>query len=458
MTKLFLKVILLLLSCINLFSQEILIIRSDVDSSRKSFVTATMNFRIIIKLENVINCTGISFVLLHNQSEYIKFSNFKPLSFSTKGSLFVYPWINPIDGKERIFTGLLNGDTIGGKGEDNPEAIEFEFSVSPDSPNGSTVEFSFEDAEAVITNNNIGEIIKLNSQTVIFDIHSFVNVWPGDANNDGIVNINDVSSVGLFLGYGASKSNFRSFKRYNASTNWFPQSCLSWDSLAVTFADCDGDGEVTINDMLVIALNFGKTHSLSLIPQNGNQKVVAQDLLISENCESCFVPMKLVAEDDIIAFSSEYSDLLMFSETNSSLGGSSKPGDQFIFFKHGENKTLLAIGSTNNSPLNNRIVGYSNVYITILGKGITIEGKIVDAILKPETNSNINEIDSQSLFKQFPSLYQIYNILGVIIREGITYSPDQMFSVISDLPIGVYFLKINNEKGTHKITKFIKNN
>lgn len=456
MTKLLLKVALLLLSYSSLFSQEISIIRSDVDSSRKSFVTATMNFRITIKLNNVINCTGISFVLLHNQSEYIKFSNFKPLSFSSKGSVFVYPWINPIDGTERIFTGLLNGDTIGGKGENNPEAIEFEFSVSPDAPNGSTVEFSFENAEAVITNNNIGEIIKLKSQLIIFDIHGFVNVWPGDANNDGIVNINDVSSVGLYLGYGAGKSNFRSFKRLNASTNWFPQSCLAWDSLPVTFADCDGDGEVTINDMLVIPLNFGKTHSLFLIPQNGNQKVVAQEILFSEHCESCSVPMKLVAEDEIIAFSSVYNGLIMFTETNTFSGYSFELCEQFTFYKHKDNKTLLAIGATNNAPLNGKIVGFSNNYTTIFGKGITLEGKIVDAFLQPETNLGINEINFLPSLEQFPSSYQIYNMFGINIREGTINSHEQIKSVTSDIPNGAYFIKIYNKKGTSRIIKFIK--
>ncbi|MFN3782029.1 MAG: hypothetical protein ACK4SO_07625, partial [Candidatus Kapaibacteriota bacterium] len=283
-------------------AQEIVIERTDVDSSRSGFVTATYNFSFKVKLKNVRNCTGVSFILRYNQTEYVKFSNYRTLPFSRYGSVFVYPYYNPIDGYERIFTGILNGDTIGGVGENNPEAIEFEFSVGANAPENIFVEFLFEDAEAVVSDSSSGKIIKLKSNIVLYNIHGFVNVWPGDANNDGIVNINDVSVVALYLGFGANKTNFRSFQRKNASTNWFAQSCLGWDSLATTYADCDGDGEVTINDMLIIPLNFGKTHIIQTYHSPANSLTKTNEIYLKEDLQ---IPYRIECEEPIVGFITE---------------------------------------------------------------------------------------------------------------------------------------------------------
>jgi len=455
MVKYSIKIVCLIIFTLAAYSQEIIIERTDVDTSRKSFVTATMNFRITVKLNNVNNCTGISFVLRHNQSNYVKFSNFKPSLFSRGGSCFVYSWANPLDGIERIYTGILSGDTIGGKGFDNPEAVEFEFSVDPNAPNGGIVEFLFEDAEAVVTKNNIGEIIKLKSQPYLFNIHGFVNVWPGDTNNDGIVNINDVSVVGLYLGYGAKKGNFRSFKRLEASTKWFPQSCLAWDSLAITYADCDGDGEITINDMLVIPLNFGKTHTfIKETTSESNQKYESH-LQLCETFESYPIPLKLYANEDVVAFSLELDSLTNFSVSVPSGKKVENFNETFFFSKIIENKTVIAIGSINHTPLNERIVCFSSSAKQIYGKGITTEGKFIDVVLVPQITSTAEEINSCEV--DLPAMYEIFNILGHSIGKGNTNSNQQLSAITNDLSNGLYFLKLIYPNGKMKISKIIVN-
>ncbi|MCX7909436.1 MAG: dockerin type I domain-containing protein [Ignavibacteria bacterium] len=431
----------------NLFGQEILIVRTDVDSTRKSFVTATYNFSFKIVLKDVLNCTSVSFVLRHNQPEFIKFSNFKPYEFSKNGSVFVYPWLNPIDGYVRIYSGILNGDTIGGKGINNPEVIEFEFTVSPDAPSNSIVEFYFEDAEAVVTENNIGKIIKLKSKPTLYNVHGYVNVWPGDANNDGVVNINDVSTVALFLGYGPNKPNFRSFQRIHSSTNWFPQSCLAWDSLASTFADCNGDGEVTINDMLIIPLNFGKTHQARTITSNyeniDEEKLVKIDNFIETT-------YSIVSDEPIIGFVAEVEKINQ--SVNSITFNKCDNFRRNIFIKSFEtqDKSLIILGSTNNDQLNEIHIGISNYNRTIFGRGITREGRIINANLVPNSivlNNENSENNTISFFVslEYPIVITIYNILGELVTTRNVYSFDELYEIIRSK--GIFSIKkINTSK------------
>ncbi len=84
------------------------------------------------------------------------------------------------------------------------------------------------------------------------------SVWPGDANNDFVVNMYDILNIGL--GYNTSGAI-----RPNASTNWQAQYCPSWqntfqNALNYKHADCDGNGIIDSTDLNVIALNYGQFH------------------------------------------------------------------------------------------------------------------------------------------------------------------------------------------------------
>ncbi|TXB69420.1 hypothetical protein [Phaeodactylibacter luteus] len=85
------------------------------------------------------------------------------------------------------------------------------------------------------------------------------DVWPGDANNNGIVNAVDVLYIGL--AYNATGP-----ERTDATTNWEPQSFTLWpesfqDGTNFGYADCDGDGEIEDDDIEnAIIPNFGLTH------------------------------------------------------------------------------------------------------------------------------------------------------------------------------------------------------
>ncbi len=95
-----------------------------------------------------------------------------------------------------------------------------------------------------------------------------LNVWPGDANNDGRVDINDLLAVGIAYDKTGPA-------RINATTNWIPQPCNDWtnafeNGINEKFADCNGNGTIDSNDVSAIALNFTKLHFKTLTPASGS--------------------------------------------------------------------------------------------------------------------------------------------------------------------------------------------
>lgn len=83
-------------------------------------------------------------------------------------------------------------------------------------------------------------------------------MWPGDANNNGVVNGADFIYYGLAHGSTGPQ-------RPNASTNWQPQSIVPWarvfpNGVNYAFADFDGDGKVDNSDQSKFESNWGRVH------------------------------------------------------------------------------------------------------------------------------------------------------------------------------------------------------
>jgi len=85
-------------------------------------------------------------------------------------------------------------------------------------------------------------------------------VWPGDVNNNGVVNQADL----LFLGLGYGE---RGPLRKTPDETWTAQAISNvWETSAapglnLVYADCNGDGIIDENDVQVIKDNFGRTHN-----------------------------------------------------------------------------------------------------------------------------------------------------------------------------------------------------
>ncbi len=92
-------------------------------------------------------------------------------------------------------------------------------------------------------------------------------VWPGDLNNDNIVNTFDVLTWGITNGNtGPSRSE--------ASLNWVGQSCNDWATATFNgvndkHSDANGNGTVELSDLDAVTQNYGSIHGANSLP-NGN--------------------------------------------------------------------------------------------------------------------------------------------------------------------------------------------
>jgi hypothetical protein len=83
-------------------------------------------------------------------------------------------------------------------------------------------------------------------------------VWPGDANEDLVVDNNDLMPIGLKYGYGGHGRQ--------CVPDWYGCYCNNWnDTLSngknTKYADCNGDSVINMSDTLYIHTNYGLNHS-----------------------------------------------------------------------------------------------------------------------------------------------------------------------------------------------------
>ncbi len=76
-------------------------------------------------------------------------------------------------------------------------------------------------------------------------------VWPGDTNDDGTANHEDLIAMGLHLGQTGPPRAL--------PPAWSPQASGEWAAPGQRFADADGNGTITPEDILVTLLNYGNT-------------------------------------------------------------------------------------------------------------------------------------------------------------------------------------------------------
>ncbi len=79
-----------------------------------------------------------------------------------------------------------------------------------------------------------------------------ITVYPGDTNNDGIVNADDVLPLGMYWRHAGPPAAWN-------NTGFSPRNVEQWIPAGATFADTNGDGIVDHRDLLAVGMNFGKT-------------------------------------------------------------------------------------------------------------------------------------------------------------------------------------------------------
>jgi parallel beta-helix repeat protein len=82
-----------------------------------------------------------------------------------------------------------------------------------------------------------------------------IQVWPGDTNDDGIVDDGDEGPISQYFGYkGPAREDA-------GDISWKSHPALQWNTQEATYADANGDGVVNQADVLVVGLNFGRTRN-----------------------------------------------------------------------------------------------------------------------------------------------------------------------------------------------------
>ncbi len=97
--------------------------------------------------------------------------------------------------------------------------------------------------------------------SVIDTCNQAVCVWPGDANNNGLVNNLDLLYIGLAYGKSGAPRNA-------AGTGYSGQFASNWinitpkqSSINFKYADSDGSGTVDADDTMAITTNYNQTHN-----------------------------------------------------------------------------------------------------------------------------------------------------------------------------------------------------
>ncbi len=210
-------------------------------------VTSCAEYFVDIRVENVTNLFGASFVLNYTNTAYVNYVSSENGAFLGNDVLL---YANPEDPLGKVSIGITR--KTGQPGSTGSGVIvRVKFSSPTSTPVGTPVTFSITDIVAIDPLNNSIALTPQSANTVL---SCGTAVWPGDTNNDGVVNQADVLPLGLHW-------NRTGSARSGGSCAWSAQLAAPWTPLAATYADANGDGIVNQADVLCIGLNWNRTHT-----------------------------------------------------------------------------------------------------------------------------------------------------------------------------------------------------
>jgi hypothetical protein len=206
-------------------------------------------YSIDVKVGESENIHSITFDLNYSSSEFIQIK--QPLTSAVEPGPYlgedasVTATTDEINGKITI-TARRNQPFVPKENED--VLVKVYFIASKSTPFDTESEMFFDNITA---QNEFGEQVFVTPENGKVKLVG-VGVWPGDTNNDGIVNEADVLPIGQFF-------NNTGPARINRSLQWKEQLTVPWDKFFSTFADADGDGVVRLQDVFAIGLNWKRT-------------------------------------------------------------------------------------------------------------------------------------------------------------------------------------------------------
>jgi hypothetical protein len=260
----------------------------------------------------IINLFGLSFVLEFNYGNY--FAVVTPYTSSitlepfmgSGSSVVLHQRVDLAAGKGKVSVGIsrTNGQSnVNGYGA----VLRVKFVSSYNTPEGTQIKFSISNVAAI---DSLGNSIPLATGTVTITVNPSATrtVWPGDTNNDGIVDQADILPLGLYWGTPGPV-------RPNASMQWVGQTCPTWNAPLATYADATGDGKIDQVDIFPIGLNWDKSSAApSLAANSGLEKastpasgIIAPEVIPLEPApeQEFFMRIKVAAANDLFGLGFE---------------------------------------------------------------------------------------------------------------------------------------------------------
>ena len=103
-------------------------------------------------------------------------------------------------------------------------------------------------------NDSAGRPITLDPVALTFAVTDGLVVWPGDTDDSGLVDAQDLLPIGARFGVtGPARDSTEQ------GIEWEPRAAPVWPTPSDTYVDANGDGEVDAADVLAVGLNFGRT-------------------------------------------------------------------------------------------------------------------------------------------------------------------------------------------------------
>jgi VWFA-related protein len=131
----------------------------------------------------------------------------------------------------------------------------FQFTTPASLTSTTSITFTLSDVQA---NTSTGASIPMSVGSAVIAASPSASIWPGDCDNNAIVNAADVLPIGLYYG----QKNATTATANNPGIQWQAYKRSFWlsDSLGKkVYADADGNGVVDGADVLAVGLNYGKT-------------------------------------------------------------------------------------------------------------------------------------------------------------------------------------------------------
>lgn len=456
-------------------SQSIKVVRSDVESARGGFITAGYVFGFDIYLDSVSRSNGVSFELQWDTPQYIKFSQWKIGEIGTHAQAYVMDKIDQFAG--HIYAVVGTGLQLDSSVLKNPKVLRLEFVLLQNAPDGNQVTFKFIKPTATAIIDSIAQVIQLKSDDIVFKFHGMVDVYPGDADNNGTVDQSDFTQTLFYLGMGPLTKSVRTFKRQYASAYWTAQKCLRWDVAPATYADCDGNGEVNMDDLLIISYNLNRNKK-QIIPNKDLDN--EENTIITEETNSLYkIPLSLAVSRDFTSVA------LSVKLNNEDINKIDKlmPSQEFgyqsyIHYKVWNNLINIIIGSKDNKTINasgSKLLDLLN--FVLKNENQTINYQIVEArainqfgdifnLIQP-TNVNFEILENNKSEKVMNISYQNHqlfvNLLGEYIRsisivdltgniiKAFDYDErtDNVKLELNDIIPQVYFVTVKTSSGKY---------